>query len=143
MRLFWIAMLLCLCASPLLAAVVPDGDNLPRDAGAPVLPGGRQERASRARPTPGSSPSAAASPESGTSTSGAVGSKASGQSSTGSPGASGGVPLPPPPQDGATPSGVSAGVRTQASPRSLYGLAFIVILFVAWTGWRATRSEGD
>jgi hypothetical protein len=142
LMIFWLV-------GPSWGAVVPDGDKLPRDSGAPALPGGHRDPTVLAKPekSPGLNlrtphlPDGPAGQLDGTLT----GSSPSGGSGKDSSAKSAGT-RPPFPQGSADPvpgGNPSLGQEKEKPPASLFLLGGLIVVFIVWAGWRTRRGEGE
>ena len=127
-----------LIACACFAAVVPDGDQLPGDVGAPPLPGGRRDTlkgksassspsASPTTASPSAPPSVAVSPAAGTSSG----------SHKGEPGKSA---TPKHPSD---VTSASAWIGQETPSTSYYLLGVVLIAFIVWVGLKSRRGERE
>ena len=126
------------------SAVVPDGDRLPRDSGAPPLPGGRHDPSRVARPDKSSSPSKPL-PGGHTPNGGTDPQKRNPDGSSASPGRTTGPVIPPsaglPKPDKSNGSGIGSG--SGSPPSSLFVLGGLLVLFIAWAGWKARQGDQE
>lgn len=138
-----VLLLLFSLANPGMAAVVPDADNLPRDAGAPALPGGRHDFS---RPRKDKSPGPDTLPPSGSSsTTGTASGNGKASSGTKGPaaGSGAGTDTRPTGDDKDRPKGTSAPGSADAPPASVIFMGVALLLFVIWAGWKSRQGDKD
>ena len=126
------------------AAVVPDGDNLPQDVGAPVLPGGKRDTA---RPNSGSSgsPGSSASPGVTISSTPGIAAPPGGVGKSGGPHPTAGRKDPARSGADKNPpdSAASSWSSADGPSKNYYVLGGLLLAFVVWLGWKLRQDDAE